>query len=570
MSKLGPSIKSSIFISVAAFALFVPFALLDFDSHHDGYMLAQALSVNQGGLIFTDAFAQYGPGTPWFQSLFTSVFWQMPAVGIRLANVLVLSLTIFVMADFGRNMPDWWPVNNFSAKLAAIIWFITADVFYSVPMLPWSSALATLLALSTLYFVGRAVMQSREGLTITNFIIAGSLAAYSIFTKINVGIPLLALIIGLVILSRVKKLPIPNFKFFALAFISTSLLVIGILQSTNALKESLIQSIIWPLQWSGATRQNLGINFLYNYWTFSLQFVIPLCLISIWTIFKYLLNGDKRSASKLESTLLLGITLSVFASTIFELFGKSTMPMAIKAMPHPFTEKVALILQFLVAAGITVAILLGGISVLKFIQTSDSRILTKHLGMISLSGIGFVTILQVTPIADSRHIWWGLPPLLLILVGIFDFHSNDWQNLFRNPLVYTLAVLLYFAPLIGLSYLNMPRTQIAPPSAANGMLNLSAETQAIEEIANAVHGKIPQNRETLFLVNDGYLSVADGHYRSIDRYFVSWGPVQALNFRLPKAKYVVLEKIDVINAEFISKAGFKLVANLATYSIYKK
>jgi hypothetical protein len=244
--------------------------------------------------------------------------------------------------------------------------------------------------------------------------------------------------------------------------------------------------------------------------------------------------------------------------------------MAIKAMPHPFTEKVALILQFLVAAGITVAILLAGISVLKFIQTNNPKILTKSLGMLSLCGIGFVTILQVTPIADSRHVWWGLPPLLLLLASIFSFHSNNWQNLFRNPLVYTLSALLYFAPLIGSSYLSMPRTQISTPSAANGMLSMNAEALAIEGIANAIHGKIPQTRETLFLVFDGYISVADGHYRSSDPYFVSWGPIPDLNSRLSKAQYVVLENNDEINSEIINKAGFKLISNLTAYSIYKK
>jgi hypothetical protein len=561
---------SSFIFAAAAFVIFIPFAILDFDPHHDGYMLAQALSVNQGGFIYTDAFAQYGPGTTWFQSLFTGAFWHMPAVGIRVSNVLVLSLTIFVMADFGRKMPDWWPVNNFSAKLAALIWFFTADVFYSVPMLPWSSALATLLALSTLYLVGRALKQSRGSSRATYLIIAGSFAAYSIFTKLNVGVPLLALIIGLLILSRVKQLPIPNFKYFAFAFISTSLLVIGILQSTNALKESLIQSIIWPLQWSGATKQNLGLNFLYNYWSFSLPFVITLGLITIWTILRYAANSDKRSASKLEIILLIGTTLVLLASTIFELFGKSTMPMAIRAIPYQFVEKVALIIQFLVAAGITVAILLGGISLIKYFQSSDSQILKKSLGMISLCGISFVTILQVTPIADSRHIWWGLPPLLLLLVSIFSFHANRWQNLFRNPLVYTVSALLYFAPLIGLSYLNMPRTQISTPSAANGMLSMNAEAQAIEEIAKAIRGKIPQSRDTLFLVFDGYISVADGHYRSSDPYFVSWGPIPDVNSRLSKAKYVVLENKDEINPEIINKAGFKLMSNLKAYSLYKK
>jgi hypothetical protein len=116
----------------------------------------------------------------------------------------------------------------------------------------------------------------------------------------------------------------------------------------------------------------------------------------------------------------------------------------------------------------------------------------------------------------------------------------------------------------------MPRTQISTPSAANGMLSTNAEVQAIEEIAKALRGKVPQTRDTLFLVFDGYISVADGHYRSSDQYFVSWGPIPDLNSRLSKAKYVVLENKDETNPEIINNAGFKLISKLKAYSLYEK
>lgn len=55
-------------IGLAFFLVQIPFARFAFDSHHDGYMLAAAIGVRDGGVIHRDVFTLYGPVTPLVQA----------------------------------------------------------------------------------------------------------------------------------------------------------------------------------------------------------------------------------------------------------------------------------------------------------------------------------------------------------------------------------------------------------------------------------------------------------------------------------------------------------------------
>lgn len=554
----------------ATLVLFTPFSLIDFDAHHDGYMLAQAVAINQGGLIYLDAFAQYGPVTPWFQSLFTGLFSEFPAVGLRFSNVIVLALTTFVVADFGRNMPAWWPIKRFSARLAALIWILTADFFYSVPMLPWSSALATLFGLSSIYFFGRASHQASKHFRVLYFCLGGVAAALTIFTRINVGLPLLLVAIGLAIFAILGKMKIQNAHYFVSAFLATVFMVLMVLGLSGSLKEAINQSVLWPLQWSGASTPNPGETLFQPVLNLFPTFVLPISFVLAWTVNEHLYK-DKWDGSKRFSNLtLVGAAISTLAITIFEIAGKSQVPMAIRAMPYSYVEKVALIYQLLVTAGISLAVTLAILGLIKFFRNKNPNERHSAWMLIGLCGVGLATIVQITPVADSRHIWWGLPPLLLLLVNVFSTNSSSFFDFFRNPLVYSLSALLFFAPLIGSSYLIMQREQIGAISSAQGMSNFPGEAKALENVAKLISKNISDSNKVIFLVDDGYLSVADGTYRSLDENFVLWGPSQKFSKRLVGSDYVVLATADKINVDALLQSNFLLITEFEKYSLYGK
>lgn len=565
---IARSATVSIFYLVAAILLFTPFSLIDFDPHHDGYMLAQAVAINQGGLIYLDAFAQYGPVTPWYQSVFTFLSSEFPAVGLRFSNVLVLALTVFVLADFGRNMPAWWPIKSFSARLAALIWILTADFFYSVPMLPWSSALATLLALSSVYFFGRASNNGTPRIRMFYFSLAGAMAGLTLFTRVNVGLPLLAVVVGMAVFAFLGKIRIQKAQFFAFGFVGAVSLILVFLSTTGSLEEAVKQSLIWPLQWSGAANSNPGITLLQPVLNLFPAFIFPIAFILAWTINDFLFRDKWKGSKKFGQLTLLGSAVSIFATTLFEVAGKSQVPMAIRTMPFPFVEKVALIYQFLVTAGISLALVLGIMAIFKALKRHNPNQTYSNWILLGLCGVGLATIVQITPVADSRHIWWGLPLLLLLLVNAFSVNSSSFFDFFRNPLVYSMSALFLFAPLIGGSNLLIHREQIGKVSIAEGMRNFPDEAKFLEISATELANDVSDRREGIFFVDDGYLSVADGKYRSMDKNFVLWGPSEELTKRLMNAQFVLIATQDEPSAATLLRSSFRVKSEFGKYSLY--
>ena len=240
-------------LAITSFFLMWPFARLDFDRHHDGYMLAQAISVHQGGAVHADVFAQYGPITPWLQSL--ALFLPMgPGLALRTMNVGFIALTVFLLADMGRRAPRHWPVSRSVGWWAAIAWIVLADLWLGVPMLPWSSTLAALLSVATLYAFTRSMRNAEDGCTRaarTNALAGGVLLGLMPFTRINVGLSAMAVLFVvavLIIITERSSKRTPASLFVLGAFLSV-LTVVAVLASTNSLGDFYYQSIEWPLTW---------------------------------------------------------------------------------------------------------------------------------------------------------------------------------------------------------------------------------------------------------------------------------------------------------------------------------
>ena len=98
-----------ILFSLATFLVWCVFARLDFDPHHDGYMLAQAIAIRDGLSEHADVFGQYGPLTPWLQSLALRLPLD-PVLAIRITNAALLSLSVYLLTELGRKHPANWPV----------------------------------------------------------------------------------------------------------------------------------------------------------------------------------------------------------------------------------------------------------------------------------------------------------------------------------------------------------------------------------------------------------------------------------------------------------------------------
>lgn len=181
-------------MAIASFFLLWPFARLDFDRHHDGCMLAQAIAVNHGEAVHADVFAQYGPMTPWLQSV--ALFLPIgPGLALRTLNVALVALTVFLLADMGRRTPRNWPVSTAVGWWAAIAWIALADVWIGIPMLPWSSTLAAMLSVATLYCLTKSLHYAEDARVVASAATAlagGLLLGLMPFSRINVGLSAMA------------------------------------------------------------------------------------------------------------------------------------------------------------------------------------------------------------------------------------------------------------------------------------------------------------------------------------------------------------------------------------------
>ena len=107
-------------IGVTFFLIQIPFARIAFDSHHDGYMLAAAIGVKDGGVIHRDVVSQYGPITTLLHSVALLLPFG-PALALRLFTAFQLAVTAALIADLGRVAPKGWPLRLPNTASAALV-----------------------------------------------------------------------------------------------------------------------------------------------------------------------------------------------------------------------------------------------------------------------------------------------------------------------------------------------------------------------------------------------------------------------------------------------------------------
>jgi hypothetical protein len=193
-----------------------------------------------------------------------------------------------------------------------------------------------------------------------------------------------------------------------------------------------------------------------------------------------------------------------------------------------------------------------------------------------LGGFSVAGLVQIWPVNDTRHYWWGLPIGLIFLVSIPTSFSMSGGLASRTPNPYLFATIasLVIAACTGSGYLAISRQPAPADSPASGMLmgadpsgNQTAQPLAAD--FDALRLSLPTNRAALFFVDDGVLSVFDGRYRSTDEYFVFWGGPPSLAERLVKLPYLVVDNAQLGQLQtIIMDRHYKFLRSTETISIF--
>lgn len=533
----------SFLIFFLSLKILIPFSRLDFDSRHDGYVLAPAIANHLGYTPFRDVFGLYGPVSIWIQSAAIALP-VSPALALRYANALFIALIVFFVADLGRISPSNWGINVKLSSASALIWLMSCDVFTGTTMLSWSSTIASLFSTIGLYFVAKCQISSQElnqSMALIFGAISGIFFGLIPFIKINIGIAVLFSFLFYLFFNSLKDYKFKiRMLFSSLSGVLVSIFtIVWILLKDNALDFYIEQSILFPLNASPdaivdwKTKENI-------FRMFHDQLIIIFLLICILVVFQKILKRNIRKIEKLVIGSIL-IFYETFLSIDLMQARKPELEFTLTNI-SPYINDT--FLSLLLVGSVTACV---GLVLRESLGFYSIRNFSKD---ILLAGLGVSLLIQIIPTWDTRHIWWGLPIGVLVLFIQIRRLEIFRKNIFQILLPYFVFI-FFLTAIAGYQNLEKPRQTVPGGLIASGMHVPLEQMLVLMDDTDFLRSYLGENEETLFLTWSGYLSVINGDYQSADEFFtVPEIPGIKLSERLNNISSVVVE--DAIYSEEIN------------------
>lgn len=479
------------YLFVISALLFVPFARLGVDAHHDGIMYTAANAVSRGFSVQQEVYAQYGPVSAWLQAIEIQIFGNSLLV-IRVASALTLAFAVSLIALATQRLTS---LNH--VLLGVLIWITCAPFFDSdLPMFPWSSDYY--LALSGLVLVVASSQKLTQSirLQISRDLMVGFLLAIGIYLRLNPALPVLILSIAGAFMYLDRKTGLRLIAGVLLGLSSVAL-VLGI---NGGLVSWWEQSIIFPRKlYIGVLKDSgwdgLRGNLLVNGVPALLAGFFVLCLLNFFA---------PREEIRLRPASRYGVSIAVliFSYYLFESDG---------------------IVQVLNARLLLWGVVLGGILLIPlFMKKLEGLSNGSVYGYFFLACIGIGSLAQVFPVADRRHLWWATLPGLILLLDLIP----RWSR-FRIQILAQITVLLVIAVPTASHFqdtIKIERFEITSSSVLNGMLasrdvyaSLNSNLQLVNEFESKYGPK-----STLNLCSDGLFASVGSKYEYPDPYYVYW------------------------------------------------
>ena len=503
-------------IGLAFFLVQIPFARFAFDSHHDGYMLAAAIGVRDGGVIHRDVFTLYGPVTPLLQA--TWLLLPMgSALALRIVTCALTAVAAALIADLGRVAPQSWRLSMTASVSASLLWIVLNDVWrgdgiviFAYATLPWPAIIvATAFALAT-WLLARTAPASGKVLP---FAISGFLVGLSVFIKLNIGV--FALVTSLITVTAVGVTN-PSLRRQAVAFGVASLaglsLPVAYLVATSAVSEYIEQSIDTPRALSENMAEDYdALNWLTDTFFVNTALTVPLIAFAImW-----------RRTRVSTTTKVLVLTPALLVLWLWA--NRVTVPYAVGdhlgdvirgiSWQAPRTWEnfrfihLVAVLSLLFAFG----------TYMTHLTRVGRRASTPSpdLGLMISCCIAAACLAQVYPSWDVRHFWWGVPLILVFGFRGMDIVSGSTRFTLL-AMASMLAIILPMTVFLGIRTLAEEREPHRAGPLLEGMVGAPEEVNYFETRYQFVVSRPPGDGSALFLAKDGDLSVLTGKYRAVD------------------------------------------------------
>jgi hypothetical protein len=550
---------TSVALSLVTFVILMPFARLDFDSHHDGFMLAQAIAIRDGLSIHSEISSPYGPVTPWLQSWALSLPLG-PALALRVLNSALIALTVFLIADIGRNRHRSSPLTYGAGVFAAVTWVLLADVWLGVTMLPWSSTLVAMLTALFLYLFSRARTSELRGRSRSSTILsvlAGCSLGIMMFTRLSVGVgTLLVVVVGVFIIDRGTERPGRNQLPYVLLGAAIGVMgIIARLVVEGSWGAYVDDSILWPLKF-GSEYGALSLSRQVEFLIYILPQVVSVGAVLLVVGLQFVHRGRWRAKAPLWMgilTILSGILVVAVQDRGIVL--DATGPQWWRYLVSPnfifqygtFPQDGFIYFFFLLTliAALTVLVVAS-------IERIRRRLSTLRLGYwVLIAGLALAGASGVWPMWDSRHVWWGASIGLLCVTSLIGAVGSLWKP-FRNPLLIPVLAVAIMVVFSGTNVLRQPRTSSPASWVTSGMELPEVTVITLGEEMDLLRRYAGGGQKAIFLTQNGNLSILLGSFQSADRYFtgstnpyyVGIGPKTELSERLEGSPVVFIRGID--------------------------
>lgn len=510
----------------------LPFALLDLDTHHDGVMIAPAVAVADGIPLFSDAFSQYGPVTHWLHGFFLALWPFGEAAGLRVLNTILIAVTAALIIETGRIAPAEWGLNPRVTTLVGTAWLFLNDVFYGVPMLPWSSVVVSLLLVTLAWQAARVLSVHRSNSVRVQLILLGLLVSLLPATRQTVGFLMIGMAIIALGLASLQSRLARRWAIWTTVGFSLGLsFILTPIWLSGAFEDWIDQTILWPISWAASATERgsplVGASANLTVLVLVLCFLFLLVAISRKSI----------SVAVSIASVFLASSLAIFPVLDKDLFVASQFSEATgTAWTRWFLETSSSSLFFFF--GFNLFALLVSLGVIA--RWSKPRSRRSLMGPIILVLISISSLSQVFPVGDSRHVWWALAPMTLLLA----WHISQLPSFFRCARLWLPATSIAAMATImtaGANLLLVDRVEYPTDSITSGMWGRPNDVAKVSETEQLLKSDLVPAK-AYFLVSDGLLSVMNGSYSSIDQFFVDWGPLPEMENRFQRPATVVADE----------------------------
>lgn len=584
-----------------------PYVLLEVDLHHDGYVLAGALAVRDGGSPHSSAFMQYGPILPMLQAV-AGAGPGSTLVGVRVLSLLLLLGSAALVVNSGSE-DGRWPISNSVALAGAAGWILLADQpLMTIPFLPWVSTLGVLL-LSLVLWLTKLTATAPMGSWIQRScgLTAGTVVGILLFVRPQMFFLLLSGSLALALLAGDARLRAIS-RYQLMGAVASSITGIFALSLNGSLDSWFLQSIAYPFDFFVVEQplftESQGLPAAMADW---FRPAAVACLLA-WSAVTLLQGSadlagrprwDGRLAILLGVVLGLGVAIDVTlglrtalghlwilgagrpSGQAIMLLAAGLVAMSVATLMHRRYLTVRRVLRgspqlsmllFLLGIGV-VSVMYGdirqtasaagvilGVAVFLMSLRRAERVHPLLPILSPLVAAGFSEALST---GSSRHFWAGLPFALLLIASLVSRLGPA-----RAPLSIALAVITAIVTIpvsaVGLRELVEPHERLEMVGPASGMLGLRERSEShsaamLREEVRFLDELLGSDRSAIYLVDDGFYSVATGRYASVDEWFVRWGPVPPLEERLVTTDLVVTDGRDCPECARLDELGWILV-----------